>query len=229
MQKGFSSRRRLNDIGDRKMPKLTDTLHLDMLKSAIRNRQPESDGLYGLHWGDPEKHPALMVIRDKWLRPYVRSDHSAIEIGPGGGRWTRYMLPFHRIYAVDYHQELLEELKKHFSQPNIVFIKNNGTDFPGIAERSVDFLYSFGVFVHLDTDIIRDYLLNIRKVLKPSGNAIIQYSGKDKQAAIDSKGFSENNPRIMRKLLSETGYIIVEEDTKLLWHSSIVRFTYENS
>lgn len=206
------------------MPKLDATLHLDMLNTAVRAKQPEADGLYGLHWGDPEKLPELATVRDKWLKPYVNPGHAAIEIGPGGGRWTRYMLGFKTIFAVDLHQELLDELKKRFTPPNMRFIRNNGTDFPGIDTESIDFLFSFGVFVHLDVDIIQRYLVNMRPVLKRTATAVIQYSDKDKQAAKDNKSFSENNPRIMRKLLADAGYEIVEEDTSLLWHSSIVRF-----
>jgi len=207
------------------MPKLDTTLHLDMLKSAVRAKQPEADGLYGLHWGDPEKQRELAVVRDKWLLPYVNSEHAAIEIGPGGGRWTRYMLDFKTIFAVDLHQELLDELKKRFTPPNMRFIRNNGTDFPDIDTESIDFLFSFGVFVHLNVDIIQQYLVNMRPVLKKTATAVIQYSDKDKKAAQDNKGFADNNPRMMRKLLADAGYVILEEDTSLLWHSSIVRFT----
>jgi hypothetical protein len=206
------------------MPTLDSTLHLDMLKMAVRDKQPEADGIYGLHWGDPEKRPELAVVRDKWLRPYVNPDHAAVEIGPGGGRWTQYMLAFKTIFAVDLHQELLDELKKRFTLPNLRFIRNNGTDFPGIAADSIDFLFSFGVFVHLDVDIIERYLVSMRAILKKTATAVIQYSDKDKKAARDNKTFADNNPRIMRKLLTDEGYVIVEEDTSLLWHSSLVRF-----
>ena len=39
---------------------------------------------------------------------------TAVEIGPGGGRWTRYLLGFKSIYAVDYHDEVLREFAKTF-------------------------------------------------------------------------------------------------------------------
>lgn len=37
-------------------------------------------------------------------------------------------------------------------------------------------------------------------------------------------GFSENDPDTMRRLVESAGYEIVEEDTKTLWHSAVVRF-----
>ena len=90
--------------------------------------------------------------------PYVNSEHQAVEIGPGGGRWTRYLLGFGKVYVVDYHAELLKELKKNFNKSNMAFIRNDGTNFPAIREGSIDYLFSFGTFVHLDVHLVGEYL-----------------------------------------------------------------------
>ena len=60
---------------------------------------------------------------------------------------------FQRVFQ-QVRQELLDELDEYCSFPNIVKVLNNGNDFPGVPERSADFVFSFGVFVHLDVDII---------------------------------------------------------------------------
>src|SRR5688572_21435933 len=112
------------------MPDLDTSLHLDMLERFRRLEKPTN--LYGLQWGDPEVVEPLRFIRDSYVLPYVSREHVALEIGPGGGRWTRYLLGFKAVYVVDYHTELLDELRKNFDQPNMVFIRNNGTDFPGV-------------------------------------------------------------------------------------------------
>jgi len=148
-----------------------------------------------------------------------------VEIGPGGGRWTRYMLGFRRLYVVDYYGDLLEEVKKHVRKPHIEFIKNNGTDFPGIGDRSVNYLFSFGTFVHLDEHVIQTYLSNMKRILKAGGNVVIHYSDKTKVMAQINEGFAENTPAKMRSMVSEAGYEICEEDLTTMWHSSIIRFT----
>ena len=102
-------------------------------------------------------------MQDQFLLPYVNPDHQAIEIGPGGGRRTRYLLRFGYLYGVDYPRELLDELKGNFKAPHLHLVLNNGTDFPGIPDLSIDFIFSFGVFVHLDVDIIEAYLGNMRQ------------------------------------------------------------------
>jgi len=216
---------------------LNTTLHLDMLTKSKRRRnlvrrtfkalkrEWSYGGIYGLEWGDPDTVEPLRFIRDRYVLPYVNAEQSAVEIGPGGGRWTRYMLGFRRLYVVDYYGDLLEEVKKHVRKPHIEFIKNNGTDFPGIGDRSVNYLFSFGTFVHLDEHVIQTYLSNMKRIHKAGGNVVIHYSDKTKVMAQINEGFAENTPAKMRSMVSEAGYEICEEDLTTMWHSSIIRFT----
>jgi cyclopropane fatty-acyl-phospholipid synthase-like methyltransferase len=179
---------------------------------------------YGIDdWGDPDRAEPLVFIRDRYLLPFVKPDQTGLEIGPGGGRWTRYLLPFRKLYVVEYHGELLKQLRKNFKAPNIAFIQNNGSDFPGVPEQSIDFLFSFGVFVHLDLSIIKAYLQNMRGVLRPTATVVLQYSDKTKIMARENPGFSDNTPEQMREAVLSAGFRIVEEDLTTMWHSSLMR------
>jgi len=188
-------------------------------------REISYGGIYGLEWGDPDLVEPLAFIRDRYLLPYVKANQCGVEIGPGGGRWTQYLLGFKKLYVIDYYPELLGEVKRNFSRPNVIFIKNNGSDFPGIEERSVDFLFSFGTFVHLEAYLIEEYLNNMRWILKPGANIVIHYSDKTKIMARINDGFAENTPEKMRSLVLNAGYKICEEDVTSMWHSSVIRFT----
>ncbi len=181
--------------------------------------------IFGLQWGDPDFVEPLKSIKERFLLPYVNDRHDAAEIGPGGGRWTRYMMGFRKIYVVDYHAEILQELQKNFNKPNIIFIQNNGTDFPGVQESSLDYIFSFGTFVHFDLYLIEEYLMTMKTIIKPQGNIVIQYADKTKKAAQVDASFSENTPDKMRWMVLNAGYQILEEDMTTLWHSSIIRFS----
>jgi SAM-dependent methyltransferase len=211
-------------MGSPRVPSLNTKLHVEMLEHARREGQPTRDGLYGLQWGDPNTYPPLLPIRDHWLFPHVRPDGTALEIGPGGGRWTRYLLAFRRLYVVEYYPELLAEFRKNFRQSHIVAVLNNGTDFPGVPNHSVDFVFSFGVFVHLDIDLIESYLANLHRIVHPGTQVVLHYSDKDKPLAKENVGFSDNDPRRMRKLVLEAGFRILEEDNTSLDSSAIMRF-----
>jgi hypothetical protein len=218
------------------MPPLDTSMHLDMLaqwrqKNSLARRVIREIRagvflpLYGLEWGDPDVVEPLRFIKERYVLPYVNAQHDALEIGPGGGRWTRYLLGFRTLAAVDYHPELLDELKRNFGKHrNIRFIKNNGTDFPGLDPHSIDYVYSFGTFVHLDFNLIEAYLKSIKTIIKPTANVVIQYSDKTKIMSQINEGFSDNTPARMRAAVHAAGYCILEEDTTSLWHSSVIRF-----
>jgi len=139
------------------------------------------------------------------------------------------MLGFEKLYLVDYHQELLDELARNFRAPMLVFVRNNGTDFAGIPADSVDFVFSFGVFVHLDLNIIEEYLKNLITIVKLDSQIVLQYSDKTKPAALANPTFSMNDPDTMRRLVSDHGYRLVREDLTTLPHSSIVQFTRDRA
>jgi len=219
------------------MPNLDTQLHLDMLREykeqnsfARRVRRAVRDvvsprKIYGLHWGDPENSGPQLFLRDRYILPYVKADQVALEIGPGGGRWTRYLLDFRRLYVVDYHAEILEELGTRFNKPNMQFIVNHGTDFPGVPEKSVDYVLSVACFVHLEPDIIEAYLKNIATILKPGGHAFLTYSDKTKVGAQINQTFSDNSPARMREMVTHAGFRVLDEDSTILWNSGIVLFT----
>jgi len=127
---------------------------------------------------------------------------------------------------VDYYPELLKELRSRFHTPNMQFIVNNGTDFPGVPDQSVDYILSVACFVHLEPHLIAGYLKNMTKVLKPGGNVFLTYSDKSKVGSQINPTFTENGPELMRKMLTETGFRIVDEDPTILWNSGVVRFTF---
>jgi precorrin-6B methylase 2 len=218
------------------VPELDTALHLHMFKrskqrrslprrilKAVRTQLSNAD-IYGLEWGDPETCPPLRYARDHFLQPYISPQSTVVEIGPGGGRWTRYMLGAGRIYAVDYHQELLDELRTNFDADNLIFVKNSGNDFPNIPNESIDLIFSFGTFVHLDLEIIDQYLRNMRRLLKPESTVVVHYSDKTKPMAQMNSGFSDNDPERMCALVESHGYRIHEADDKTMWHSAVVRF-----
>lgn len=200
------------------MPGQVDALHLKMLA------EEKSDTLYGLQWGDPETERNLALVRDYYLRPFISPETTVLEIGPGGGRWTRYMLDAKQVIVVDPFQEILDVLAQTLPSDKITAIRNSGTDFPGVAPGSVDFVFSFGVFVHLDPQVIADYLASMRPLLHADSKVFLQYADKTKPRGFKQKGFGATNPGMIRDMLDKAGYSIVSENTTILPHSCMVLF-----
>jgi SAM-dependent methyltransferase len=217
---------------------LGTSLHTDQLARARRARflpvriaraiyreVTRGPAIYGLEWGDPDVWTPLQFIRDRYVLPFVDPAHTAMDIGCGGGRWTRYLLGFKTVHAVDYYPELLVEFRRTFDRyPHVRPIKNNGADFPGVAAHSVDYILSFGCFGHLNQSLIDGYLGAIRTILKPGGNVVIHYSDKGKAMAREP-GFADNTPEQMRALVLRHGFRIVAEDTGTMWNGAIIHFS----
>jgi cyclopropane fatty-acyl-phospholipid synthase-like methyltransferase len=89
----------------------------------------------------------------------------------------------------------------------------------------VDFVFSFGTFVHIEPESIMQYLVHIRRVLKPQGVAVIQYAEKRKAAARNKPAFSDMTGEKMEKMAPMP---IVAHNTRMLKHSNIVVFQKEN-
>ncbi len=219
------------------LSELTSTLHTDQLKREKRalwwpvrmaralRREWTTGGIYGIQWGDPDVWTPLVYLRDRYVAPYVKADQTALDLGCGGGRWTRQLLGFRTVYAVDYYEELLVEFRKSFRRyRHVIPIRNNGTDFPGVAPQSVDYILSFGVFGHINQGLIDSYLGNIRTILRPGGNVVVHYSDKNKAMAQGS-GFSDNTPDQMRALVRRHGFRILDEDTTTMWNGAIMHFS----
>src|SRR5579885_3628330 len=101
-----------------------------------------------------------------------------VEIAPGYGRWTAYLLPHCGNYTgFDLAQKCIDACNKRFSaNRNAKFSITDGTTLPGIKDSSVDFLFSFDSLVHVEIEIIEGYLKEMSRVLAKDGVAFIHHS-----------------------------------------------------
>jgi ubiquinone/menaquinone biosynthesis C-methylase UbiE len=111
------------------------------------------------------------------LNPNVPSGSTIVEIGPGAGRWTEHLIPLASSYTgIDLSKTCIELCTKKFAtSSNATFRTNNGNDLPGVADGSVDIIWSFDVFVHINLADISTYLDEFKRTLKPGGRAVIHH------------------------------------------------------
>lgn len=194
--------------------------------------------LYGLQWGDPLRRGAryrLSVIKarllgkrppfplykvvDRYISPYVESDSTVLEIGAGGGRWTRCFLKCRKVIVAEINPEFFDYLSEWFPHAPLEFYRSEGNELSGIEDATVDFVFSFGCLVHVDPEDIRAYLSEIARVLKPGGTAVLQYADKEKPAGARIPEFSDMNTAKMEAMAILP---IIHHDTELMLHSNIV-------
>lgn len=169
--------------------------------------------------------PELYTVLKHYIRPYVTPEATVLEIGPGGGRWTKYMLAARHLTLVELNAEFFDYLRRRFPDhlDKLRFYQTRDYELEGVAGASIDFVFTFGTFVHIDPDGIQGYLREIVRVLKPGGHATLQYADKTKTLAQQKPGFSDMTPAKMEDFVREFVDIrIVRHDTNLLIHSSVI-------
>lgn len=182
-------------IGD----KIEDRSHIIGFKEEIRSASSDEDRFFT--WFDAAQDARTAFINGAWDFSYhialAAIDHvrhpeslAALEIGVGGGRLlAAASRHFGRAVGVDIHDELHLTRQKliELGCSNTEVLKSDGTSIPVDAE-SIDFVYSFIVFNHLEKrSIVVDYMEEIRRVLKPGGVAVI-YFGRCAPASQNKSG-----------------------------------------
>jgi len=188
-------------------------------------RDPGDEPYWGERWGDPETFAPLLEVRRRLLEPYLRPGQVVVEIGGGGGRWTRYLLPSAaRLVVVELNPEAFEHLRRRFPADleRMEFHRTSGYDIAGVDDGAVDLVFTFDVFVHVEPAGIARYLAEIERVLRPGGRAIVHYADKRKPIAAENAGFSDMDRERMEALLAATGLTVLEHDDEVMFHSNVV-------
>jgi ubiquinone/menaquinone biosynthesis C-methylase UbiE len=164
--------------------------HIIGFKRVISEAAVDTDKFFG--WFDNKSTFEETYTQAAWdfswhiavpLAPYISKPvHTmcALEIGGGGGRLSAQAARhFGRVVSVDIHDQLskVSDKCKQLGITNIEFKQGNGYLLP-CDDQSVDVVYSFIVFQHLEKiSILESYLRETFRVLCPGGLALI-YAGR---------------------------------------------------
>ena len=117
------------------------------------------------------------------IRAFVPAKH-ILEIAPGRGVWTEYLRPLaERMTLVDLVPECIEACKAKFGRRGMDYIANDGRTFPGVATSSIDFVFSWHSLVHCDHEVMRSYVGEPGRVMRPGAFGLIHHS--DFESVID--------------------------------------------
>lgn len=167
----------------------------------------------------------LSYVVKAYIEPNVTSGSTVLEIGPGGGRWTKYLLHARTIVLVELNPIFFDYLNDRFPGVKEKFrcYQTAGDELNGIESASVDFVFTFGTFVHLEPEVIQSYLQHIERVLRPGGMATLQYADKTKPAAQKIDIFSNMTAEKMEAFVTEIPtFRIITHNLRLLNHSNII-------
>jgi SAM-dependent methyltransferase len=171
-------------------------------------------------------YPELYHLIQQYIRPNVTPQSLVLEIGPGGGRFTRYLLDAREIILVDIVPDFFEYIKQRFPQQasKMRFYEPKNHELEGIESNSVDYVMTFDAFVHIEPEGIREYLQHIARVLKPGSIAVIHYGDITKKAAEEKERFfapmdSQKMDSFVQQMPELT---VIAHDKTFLLHSNLI-------
>lgn len=180
---------------------------------------------FGDRWGCTESFTPLLEVRRRFIEPYLVHGSTVLEIGSGGGRWTQYLRSAGRLIVVEFNPESFDCLRRRFPDLRFTPYQTSGYEMDGVETASVDMVFTFDVFVHLEKEGIKAYLLEIERVLKPGGVAVVHYGDIRKEIARDNPGFSRMTRALMEELIAATRLRALDHDEDIMFHSNLVALT----
>jgi len=133
--------------------------------------------IYGLQWGDPRQDVHLVEVVNRFMLPFFSSQSTVVEIGAGGGRWSRELIGrAGRLILVDGIPEFETAIRHHFHCARTEFLVSTNGLLSPITDATIDFVFSFDTFVHFHRDLFDRYVASISRILKPGGNFCLHHA-----------------------------------------------------
>jgi len=142
-----------------------------------------------------------------------------LEIGPGDGQWTEYLVAADPLYLVDIHQEFLDSTINKFEpsyRPRVrpyVFVESEAKNhlLEKLPEGQFGFVFAWDVFSFFPADFFESYLNSIFKILKAGGTVMFNYNNCEiyQNAKYAETGFKSWMPKyLVEQIAKRIGYDI---------------------
>ena len=161
---------------------------------------------------------------------FITSDMTVLEVGPGGGKWTVRIAPkVKKVIVLDVSEEMLQRTKLHCESlgiKNVEYILANGNDFHAIPNESINFFFSYDVFVHIALEDTFPYAQEMYRILTPGSMGVCHYAINSVPEAWDRIAQNNNwyrggkhtlgqfyyfSPEALRRMFEHCGLLIKEQ------------------
>jgi SAM-dependent methyltransferase len=148
---------------------------------------------------------------------------AVIDLGAGHGRNSTMLAPrSKRLLVLDIQEGNVEVCRRRFAgQPHVTCAANNGYDLRPAEDGAFSLVYSFDSMVHFEKEVVRSYLRDTARVLRPGGRGFFHHSnytgGTDWRTNPHARNFMsrelfESHARdaglqIVRQMVFEWGHI----------------------
>jgi hypothetical protein len=120
------------------------------------------------------------------IQPYAGPDKTALEIGPGGGFWSRMLLPhFTTCWFADVMPMTRNFIKYCGDLPGFdraIWVQLDSMQFDPceVPDGSVDYVWCYGVFCHFSLQARRAYLASLRRKVAAGCHCFVMFADWDR-------------------------------------------------
>lgn len=119
-------------------------------------------------------------VFDHLVLPFSARGGSILEIACGRGSWSR-LLAEHagRLVLVDLSPACIRHCRQLFANaPQVSVHATDGRHLPLELSNSMDLVWSFDAFVHMDRACVASYLREAFRVLRPGGHVVLHHANR---------------------------------------------------
>lgn len=169
------------------------------------------------------------LIEQEFIAPYIKKEHTVLEIGIGGGKTGSLLLRYcDRLICADISSEMLQATRSRLGSDRVSYVKLNGLTLDGIAPASADVCFCYDTMVHVEPVDIFNYLTRIPKLLRGDRICVFHHANilselgwqkfasewdKNLLGRRDGTAFSVMTDTIMEKFLNHLNYEIILKNT----------------
>jgi len=140
-----------------------------------------------------------------------------LEIGPGFGRFTRFLVPLAGSYVgVDLSGRCVAACAERFADhPQATFFQNDGRSLECVVEQRFDLVFSYDTLVHAEYEVMGAYLSQLVPLLGSSGVAFIHHSnmGALPQAQSRANRAATVSAEVVEQLVRLSGGRVLIQET----------------
>jgi SAM-dependent methyltransferase len=134
------------------------------------------------YFPDAEEH--MEPLWKELILPFLTGSNffHTIDLAAGHGRNSAMLAELaNRLTIIDFQPGNIEVCRQRFAgREKIEFFVNNGFDLHPVLDYDVTLVYCFDAMVHFDSDVVRSYLRDTRRVLAPGGRGFFHHSNYNK-------------------------------------------------
>lgn len=170
------------------------------------------------------------LIERQFVAPYLKPEHTVLEIGIGGGRTAAILLKYcDRLICADISNQMLQATRDRLGEERVTYVKLDGLTLDGVKPNSADGCFCYDTMVHLEPRDIFNYLTRIPPLLRGDRLCIFHHTNtvsdfgwqrflqdwnRHLLGRRHGAAFSVMTDAIMEKFLTHLNYRIILKDTE---------------